>query len=342
VNVNQAVDYYRYVGKFWSLVGSQNLLPGVQQNQAHIMTNQRHNLSYGISSEYKGVQECYFDTLNPSYKACNIVYVGGRPLQVDTNTNYIGAAVAPDSATRIVWWTTVGANGGGGHFNYLFNDGWVSRERSGLWRGPNRHHISGYTNFGYMYGQLVDAYRFHGAAQLFVGVYPSGTFQSTAVDITLGQPHVLQPLWSTPTDYNAGLRLDTAEDSVINNDNTAQHILARSFTGKVGYVYRTVGSQNSPVTQYFEGVYRGRIHRNSEHLSLILASITTNEVYIRRVPIAQAEKAVDWSKVPATKLQVGDSQLGGITGIYIEGPQTQSTKSSGLHFAVTGGGNQQN
>lgn len=81
VNENKNILYYRFQNSTWNLVGSQPNLEGVQQNTATIMHG-RYLLSYGISITSRYIEECYFDTLNYSYKACNAITINGIPYRV--------------------------------------------------------------------------------------------------------------------------------------------------------------------------------------------------------------------------------------------------------------------
>jgi hypothetical protein len=338
---NTAIDYYKKTSSgSWSLIGSQAHLPGIQQNTASLMIGNRFIFSYGIdTSPTRYIEECYFDTVNPAYKTCNVIYISGAPFSAAPNSNYIGAAVDTDGVTRIVWWTTVGANGGGGQWHYIYNFG-------GGWNGPVTSNLSGYNDFAYVYGTLKNS-RFIGVGQLFLGTYPTGTYQASMANFRLGEPlglHLLFP--KTSLEYAQGKRVWTGSDVLI-EPSGAVHVMAAtgnstSLDNNIAYYY--LPHSNLPpsltATGYIQDAAKPRFTFNRDYFSIVVPKTTYGgtmiDVYQKAIYTAWG-MPFDISSESKRALGIShDPNFGRTDAVFVESPQYQTLVPTGLQIGVMG------
>ena len=341
---NNYLRYFKKVGSAWTLIGTQLNVKGgnfrVSQNVASVLLQERYIFSYGTVVDGTGaskgfIEECYFDTFNPSYKACNVVNISGRPYLLPTNSNYIGAAVDPDGISRIVWWTTAGVNGAGGSMSYMWNFG-------GGWNGPVTQHLSGFNDIGYMNGVLKDRSKFVGVAQLFYGDYSTqnqlNNYYAGMVSITLGQAHKLSLLWPKTADYKAGDRVRSSDDLYVDPVSKSVHVLANNLAGKLSYFFNLnmdIPAAGLTASQSFTDSVRARFLASDGKLNLIIGSASKNNYRVLQSS-SNLSSAVNWDQAKETNLSVPHSTFGSTDAIFIEGPQYQSTKTKGFNFATCG------
>ena len=143
---NTTIHYARRGDTGWQTVASQPHTAGVQQNAAHVLRG-NFILTYAVNTTQHFLEECYLDTTNYAYAACNALQIGG-PYATPGSSNYVGAALGPGGET-IVWFTVVGAMGGTGQLVYTYDYG-------GGWNGPVVTVLPGWNDIGYNF--LVDRY----------------------------------------------------------------------------------------------------------------------------------------------------------------------------------------
>lgn len=315
----------------WNLVGSQHHLEGVQQNTATFMHG-RYLLTYGISTTSRYIEECYFDMLNYSYKACNAITTNGIPYRVEPNSNYIGAAVSPQGY-KIVWWTSVGTNGGPGTFSYIANYG------SG-WNGPHTNTIGGYNNFSYVYADFASDGSLWVAGQLYMGAYPNGKYQAAIARIQLGQP--IGQLW-TLRSRQTGETVKSAADIWVHPGTDDLHILAETDQGRLVYFHEKAasllaGGRPDYPDAVFDQTYRGRLATlpGGQGLALISGSSAGGGVLVRKQSMPQVGFPFDWNSafmLPIKNLPSGYSTP---SGLYVERSTYQygSPVPTDLQFGV--------
>jgi hypothetical protein len=98
----------------------------INQKDAFVFNGQ-HILAYAVNFGAARLEECYY-TVVGGLAACNHILIGTSAYVVEASSNYVGAAITP-GGHRVVWWTTVGAQGNAGQFKVIANYG-------GGWNGP--------------------------------------------------------------------------------------------------------------------------------------------------------------------------------------------------------------
>jgi hypothetical protein len=339
VILNSDLDYYTKQNGSWQLVTTQPQIPGVQQNVASVLLAQQTIATYGISTTSRQIEECLLDTLNISAKTCKPIAISGAVFTADYNSNYIGAAIASDGITRMVWWTTVGSDTSSGVFNYIYNFG-------GGWNGPISSPVAGYTSLSYIAGQLVSPSQFVGVGELVSGLPSDATtwkFHGTAVSIQLGMAPRLSPLVAPGAGgiQNSALTFTSGTDSYFDMPSNSLHILGRGSDGSVRYFYAKLNAMlDLPASgiesrDIFPSNWSARFLVNSSEVSSLMSG-AANNIEVRTLGRSNLSEPIDWKLARLRNVAAPSAQFGGASGIYIEGSQYQSTAITGMNFAATG------
>lgn len=326
---NQLVRYFRRgAGQTaWSQVAEQTHTDAVQQNAGSVLLGD-FIYTYGVNTTQHFLEECYFQTTNPDYRACNAVLISGQVYQTPDAANYVGAAVLGDGA-RIVWFTVVGANGGPGQFVYTYNFG-------GGWNGPVVGGIGdGGNDVGYIHAMARADGTLDLVAQTYFGAYPNGTFGAAVGALTPGQPAEFLALESP--DPAATIR--SSSDVYVDAATGAAHVLA-IFDAKVAYYHRPAGAawaDHLAPLYVFEDTYRARFVRpEGGPLWVVRGGNAGQGVTLHRAPGADAADAVDWAAAESSPLTAPAPGFGAPTAIYVESPTYQRAPVGGLNFALCG------
>lgn len=326
---NQRVRYFRRgAGQMvWSQIAEQMHTDGVQQNAGSVLLGE-FIYTYGVNTTQHFLEECYFQTTNPDYRACNAVLISGQVYQTPNAANYVGAAVLGDGA-RIVWLTEVGVNGGPGQFIYIYNFG-------GGWNGPVVGGIGGGGNdVGYIHAMARADGTLDLVAQTYFGPYPDGTFGAAVGALTPGQPVDFVALESP--DPAATIR--SSSDVYVDAATGAAHVLAL-FDAKVAYYHRPGGeawADHLAPLHVFEDTYRARFVRpEGGPLWVARGGSAGQGVTLHRAPSADLAGAVDWAAAESFPVTAPAPGFGSPTAIYVESPTYQRAPVGGLNFALCG------
>ncbi len=329
---NTQIDYYSQQSGKWAYVGSNAQISGVVQNVSSMMIGGRYIYSYGVSVYESKLEECFFDTKNPGYRACNDVTLSGRTLSLSANSNYVGSAVAPDGISRVVWWTQVGENGAGGMLHYIYNFG-------GGWNGPISSGLGGYNDLGYVYGSLSSDLTFTGAGQFWLGNYPSGAAQATAVQFKLGQSARYSVLGVRSNECFLGTSVKSGSDLYIDPASGSLHILAETFDGQLAYYFaQTSDISKSPplLKSIIKDTFRARFHAQGNFVYLIAGAAASAKLRIYQIDQTQLAKAVDFRQARKFEISAVNLGAGAPSAIYAETRQHGTIAAKELNFAVVG------
>jgi hypothetical protein len=317
--VNSAMVYYRQGPTGWKAVGSVALPPGIQQNMATI-TNGRFIYAYGVTRGT--VIETWFDTTHPGWNLVtgNAMRASGRVIAPGAQANYVGAAWHNNA--RIVWWSTVGANGTGGTWFDTYNVG-------GGWNGPFASSLGGYGSLGYVRSRIDDQGRLRLLGEGHVGLYPAGRFD--LMEATLIPGAVQGVHWARVL---PGVAHST--DDLWPAAAGGTHYLFRTdlLFDTIGYWYGPQGGAQPVIFPALEG----RFVAAGDRFALVLAY--QHSIEVRIVSRAAADAGpIDWTSVtPITiPLPTALDPPGGISAIWTSDEARQPTPSDRLEFAVCGG-----
>jgi hypothetical protein len=314
VQVNSSMVYYKFGLTGWRPVGSVMLPAGIQQNMATI-TNGRVIYSYGCTRT--SVIETYFDTTKPGFNrtTSNAITAGGVAITPGREANYVGAAWHDN--TRVVWWTTVGANGSGGTWSHAFNSG-----RG--WNGPVTVGLGGYSDVGYVRAQFDERNRLHMIGEAYSGAFPAGGRYLVTATLVLGNACQWVPIF--PAVARSPLDLWREDGSV------GTQFLYRVSPTKIGYSF---GPKGAPKPVFFNAL-EARFISDADHLALVTA--TMKFVEVRIVPRSAASAWIDWNAVPALKVPLPKTlQSAGVSAIWNVDSSRQPHEPPHLEFAICGG-----
>ncbi|HEX3149557.1 MAG TPA: hypothetical protein VHR66_15895 [Gemmataceae bacterium] len=314
VSTNTSMVYYKFGLTGWRPVGSVNLPAGIQQNMATI-TNGKVIYSYGCTRNT--VIETYFDTTHPGFNrsTSNAITAGGVAITPGREANYVGAAW--HNNTRIVWWTTVGANGTGGTWSHCFNSG-----RG--WNGPVTISLGGYTDVGYVRAQFDEKNRLRMIGEAYSGEFPAGGRYLVSATLVLGNACAWTPIF--PQTARSPLDLWREDGSV------GTQYLYRVTPTKVGYSF---GPKGAPKPVLFNAL-EARFISDADHLALVLGY--QKSVEIRIVPRSQASAWIDWKSIAPIKVSLPKNlQTAGVSAIWNVDSSRQPYEPSQMEFAICGG-----
>ena len=181
--------------------------------------------SYGVSvRDPRYLEECSLNTRDATERTCRPLQIGGKPLLLPASCNYVGAAVGP-SGHKLVWWTTVEANGSEGQWSYIY-------ESHNEWSGPI---VSGHSTATTILAISIAAFsnerRVSLAGQLYAGAYPQGRFALGCAEFSLGETiHCTAFTKDMPVSGKA------ASDIWLHNGGT--HVIAETHNSSIAYYYK--------------------------------------------------------------------------------------------------------
>jgi hypothetical protein len=327
VQHNEQLIYHRFNGQSWHETATLNQIPGIQQNVASLMCGDC-IYSYGISvREPLYVEECVFDTVSRQQKRCAPLEVGGAKLLLPPSCNYVGAALSP-AGQKVVWWTTVGINGGEGKWSYIY-------EGEKGWKGPVVSTLHGFNDFGYVFASFSADGVMSITGQLYRGAYPNGSFALGAAELRLGEKLEIgrnMHAFSTNS-MNAG---KSAADIWIYGG--ATHVIAETQKGTLAYYFKPRGvpwSECDEPVCVLTNVHRARFEESAHSLSLISGSNDGAELLVRSVRKSVARTSVDWTRVKPKRIAI-EPAFAWPSAVYGESRSYQTTKVKGTSFAISG------
>lgn len=318
---NHTLAYFEKTTSGWQFRGNVALPADIQQNTATIASANGTELStFGVDVQNHLLRECrYAPATGP--KGCSAL-----PFTLSPNSNYIGAAIAPNGS-RLVWWTTV-VDGGGGSFHWVVDYG-------GGWNGPRSGGVGGYNDASYVNisfgGDSPGRFTMHG--QLVSGLAPSWGFVGAVGtgDLTTTDAVV----WATP--------FGAATDAVVSTNDVwtdpvsgDTHLVARTEAGAAALYFRPKGGSWASAPFLLPATYRARFVFSKDRLVLIYGPNAGGLAW--RIADASARKAgsaVDWGSLAEHTLALpGD--FGAAVAIYPESPAYQLAPPAGIHVALVG------
>jgi hypothetical protein len=326
VQHNEEVVYHRFDGSRWSEIARLKQMPGIQQNVASVMSGDT-IFSYGISvREPLYVEECKFNTKTKSEPTCAPLEIDGRKLLLPPSCNYVGAAVSP-SGKKLVWWTTVGVNGGEGKWSYIF-------ERGGSWVGPVVSSLKTFNDFGYVFASFSTDDHVSVAGQFFAGAYPHGTYALGCAEFNPGDEldltknfHAFSTNWS---DYGK-----SAADVWVHNGTT--HVIAETQHGTLAYYCRAVGKTwlecDKPIC-ILTNVHRARFVECGRNIYLICGSANGIGLSIRRSKASNGP--IDWARIAPLNLGIIEQDFRAPSAVYVESRSYQTAPVKKPNVAVVG------
>ncbi len=327
VQHNEELIYHRFDGTAWSDVAKVKQISGIQQNVASVMSRDR-IYSYGISiREPLYVEECIFDTAKHAIQSVGEIHINGKPLVLPGNCNYVGAAVGP-SGRKVVWWTTVGVNGGEGKWSYIY-------EQNNSWVGPVVSSLHGYNDFGYVFASFLSKDRVAFAGQLFKGAYPKGTYAVGCVELQLGDQFNFGKNFYA-LDTNAPNSGRSAADIVVINGDT--HVAAETQKGTLAYYFKPAMKSWAECDQPFcvlTNVHRARFLETAKKIFLITGSADGEALTVRSSKLHQ-RRAISWTQIPPVHIPVPRKEFAQPAAIYIESRSYQTEPVKALDFAIVG------
>ncbi len=283
VDVNAAILYFRRDADGWAQVGSQDHLPGIQQNAASFLDATAIH-SYAIDIVGHHLEHCAFAIDDAMPLGCAFVDIGG-PYVTPASANYVGAVRGPDPV-HLVWFTVVGAAGGPGQFIYAYDYG-------GGFNGPVTTMLPGYNDLGYVFASFRGPGEVVLAGQQFTGVYPVGTYDAVVVELVLGQT----PSFVSLADGD-GVDVRSAADVHVDPDSGATHVLAETDTGTLAYFFKPAGASWDDHRTMFASIpesFRGRfVAVAGEPLALVRGGASDGGIAVLRAA-GSADVAIDWA-----------------------------------------------
>lgn len=317
---NTTIHYARRDDIGWSTVASQSHAAGVQQNTAHVLRNDI-LLTYAVNTGSSVLEECYFDTNDYAYAACNTIQIGG-PYSTPPSSNYVGAALGPNDE-KVVWFTVVGASGGTGQFIYTYDFG-------AGWNGPIGTALPSYNDMAYVRAHFRDASEVAWLGQAYVGAYPSGSYALGIDEVTLGNAPSFRTLGPTAAPDES---VRNAGDIWIDPETGDTHGLGR-VDGVMHYYFLPADeawTDHLQPVQSLDGVVRARFAHAAEGPLVMLAS--GSGVHLRW---AEPGAAIDWDAAETLHVAIPVDGFDSPTALYAAGDEYQSAAVDGIHFAVCG------
>ncbi|MCX4240014.1 hypothetical protein [Paraliomyxa miuraensis] len=317
---NTTIHYARRDASGWQTVASQPHTPGVQQNAAHVLRN-GFIMTYAVDVAGHFLEECYFDTTDPTYAACNAIQIGG-PYATPPSSNYVGAALGPAGET-ITWFTVVGAAGGTGQWIYTYDYG-------GGWNGPVVSVLPGWNDYAYVRASFRGPSEVSLLGQAYVGAYPMGEYAAGVDELSLGSPATFDTLTPPPP---AG-QVRSSADLWVDPRTGDTHALAH-LAGTLTYHYLPAGAAwsdySDPVATLDDLGNARFLHDGGGPLVLVGSGPAGLEARW-----ASAGSVIDWSTASSLPVAIPAAGFEAPSAIYVMRPEYQTAPVSGLHFAVCG------
>lgn len=324
VLTNETIRYLQLHDDAWSTVAEQPHLPGVQQNSACLLSNDI-IFTYSVNVATLTLEECYFDTTDHDYRACNTITIGG-PFNTPPLSNYVGAALGPDDA-RVVWYSTVDG-AAHGTFTYTTNFG-------GGWNGPVVWPLPDYDTFAYVRASFAGPSRIVWNGQMLDGEYPDGTLVAAIAEANIGRLPIFRTLSGDERTPDPLTGADIWVDPISGH----QHAIAQA-SPRLGYYHRppegTWVAHEDPL-HWFDDTFRARWAAPAGGgLALIRGSASgENGVDIRWVE--QTNGPIDWDDAVVMEVDTSPAPgLGRPSAIYVEANTYQSAEVDGIEFALCG------
>lgn len=318
---NTTIHYARRGDAGWQTVASQPHTAGVQQNAAHVL---RANfiVSYAVNTAQHFLEECYFDTTNYAYAACNAIQIGG-PYATPANSNYVGAALGPSGET-ITWFTVVGSAGGTGQLVYTYDYG-VG------WNGPVVTMLPGWNDIGYLRTSFRGPSQLAIIGQGYVGAYPTGEYTAGVTELGFGDAAAFESLQPPPPAGQTRSSADIWIDPITGDT----HALAQ-LVGTLTYHHLPAGEawadHLDPIATLDELSIARLLHVDGG--PLVLVGGGAGGLQARW---AEPEGgAIDWALAPSLPITIPADGFDSPSGIHVMRPEYQTAPVTGLHFAVCG------
>lgn len=317
---NTTIHYARRDDTGWQTVASQPHTVGVQQNAAHVLRN-GFVMTYAVNIGGQFLEECYLDTTDTSYAACNTIQIGG-PYSTPSNSNYVGAALGP-SAETLVWFTVVGAAGGTGQWIHSYDYG-------GGWNGPVTTMLPGWNDYAYVRASFRGPSEVSLLGQAYVGAYPMGEYAAGVDALSLGTAATFDTLSPPPP---AG-QLRSSADLWVDPRTGDTHVLAR-LAGSLTYHYLPSGEEwaahTDPIATLDDLSDARFLHEDGG--PLVMVAHGSAGLQARWAP---AGAPIDWDAAQSLPIEVPAEGFDAPSAIYVMRPEYQTAPISGLHFAVCG------
>jgi hypothetical protein len=279
--------------------------------------------TFGVDVAASVVRECdYAPATGPG--GCSTL-----PFTLSPNSNYIGAAIAPNGS-RLVWWTTV-ADGGGGAFHFIVDYG-------GGWNGPRSGGVNGYNDASYIHiafgGAKPSAFTMH--AQLVSGLAPNWSFLGAVGYGDLGTTDAVT--FADTLAPASGDAIVSTNDIWTDPTTGDTHLVARTAAGAAATFHRPAGGAWSPATFTLPATYRARFVVSNDRLVLVYGPnagglawrVAAASDRPKGQPIAWANLAESTTPLPAG--------FGSVQAIYPESPMYENVPAAGIHVALVGKG----
>ncbi len=316
VNVDARLDYWKIGASTIDLIGSVSLPGGVQQNMGTVGDGTT-LWSYGVAVAGQYLTECA-SIAGGAAAACNAL-----PVDIGPNANYVGAAIHP-GGSRMTWLTNV-VDGGGGSFRFYANYG-------GGWNGPRLGAIGGYNGAGYINAGFLDPVNpgpFILSAELVSGLAPSWTFVGGVGMGSLGTANAVA--WSLAGSLPGDPTISTA-DLWVDPASGDTHVLARSASGKLVYLYRSsAGAWAAPVVAS-PSSYLGRFVMTGGRL-FVAHDVSGMGLVVQELALTSGGGPLDWT----TSTPVSVPLPAGYQNLYAIYPETdtyQTTPVNGVNLGI--------
>lgn len=311
VNRNPAINYHHFDGTKWTLSKTLANPSTIQQNTATMAVGDT-IYSYGVNIVGGYIEEAVFDP-----KTNTAVY-NRKIRSIGYNTNYIGAAVAPNG-TRVVWWTMVVNNNGPSDWVYMYHTaaGW----------SPSIVTKIPANDFSYNFVSFVNDSVFYVGGEVPGGSAPNWIFGVGAGKVTLGSP-------ISGFTMIKGSNI-AANDMWVNRANGDAHLFTYGPYGTIGYFYKPADGVWSDSVSLVEvgNVSRWRfIDSPDGNLYLIMSQGGFKYMVI---PKSTIKGKIDFGGLPVLPINSDD----GFTGSYAIWPEAreyQTTPVGGINFAYPG------
>jgi hypothetical protein len=323
---NRAIHYVRRDadGDAWAPAGTQALPDGVQQNAASLIDGDVIH-TWAVDVVGHALVHCTFDAPTATATGCAPVAIGG-PYATPANSNYVGAARAPDPA-HLVWFTTVGEAGGAGSFVYTYDYG-------GGYNGPVVTPLPGYNDLAYVYAAFVGPSSAMLVGQAYAGAYPEGSFGALAIEFTFGQPASFTAL------FVDGAPVRSGADVWIDPQSGTAHLLAETDDNRLAYYAKPAGapwSAHAEPTMILPDTFRGRFAAPSTgELALVRGSAGDGGIEVRIAAAATLAEPIDWDLAPRVTMPVVGPGFDAPSAVYVEGTSYQDRAVGALQFAACG------
>jgi hypothetical protein len=311
VNIDPAINYYRFDGTKWILMKTLTNPLTIQQNTATIAVGDS-IFTYGVNISGGYIEEAVCDARrNTAAYSPKVRFIGG-------STNYLGAAVSP-GGTRVVWWTRVVTPTGPSDWDYIYNRG------SG-WSSTIVSHIPG-ADFSYVFASFLDDTTFYAGGEVPSGNGP-WTFQVGAGKVVIGLP--LQAFTIMKGDNTSALGI------WVNRANGDVHLITYGAYGGFGYFYRPAGgtwTDTVSLSDNLTGASRCRFIDSPDGNLYLIAS--QNGFFMEPIPKSSITGKIDFtgrSLIPLGTME----EFTGSAAIFPECPEYQTAAVGGLNFAYPG------